>query len=98
VKCVDSDEFNVLFTVHRDTAVQYERTGCTIYLQFISTINLYVFRACLLLIIRRYYSVYTAIGICQRFSNSFQVGTTFISQNVLRTTLLLGLSNSLGLP
>jgi len=34
----------------------------------------------------------------QRFLNFFQVGTTFISQNVLRTTLLLGLSNSLGLP
>ena len=34
----------------------------------------------------------------QRFSNFFQVGTTFISQNVLRTTLDLGLSNSLGLP
>jgi len=34
----------------------------------------------------------------QHFSNFFQVGTTFISQNVLRTTLLLGLSNSLGLP
>jgi len=34
----------------------------------------------------------------QRFSNFFQVGTTFISQNVLWTTLLLGLSNSLGLP
>ena len=34
----------------------------------------------------------------QRFSNFFQVGTTFISQNVLQTTLLLGLSNSLGLP
>jgi len=34
----------------------------------------------------------------QRFSNFFQVGTTFISQNVLRTTLFLGLSNSLGLP
>jgi len=34
----------------------------------------------------------------QRFSNFFQVGATFISQNVLRTTLLLGLSNSLGLP
>jgi len=34
----------------------------------------------------------------QRFSNFFQVGTTFISQNVLRTTLLLGLTNSLGLP
>ena len=34
----------------------------------------------------------------QRFSNFFPLGTTFISQNVLRTTLLLGLSNSLGLP
>ena len=34
----------------------------------------------------------------QRFSNFFQVGTTFISQNVLLTTLILGLSNSLGLP
>jgi len=34
----------------------------------------------------------------QRFSNFFQVGTTFIIQNVLRTTLLLGLSNSLGCP
>jgi len=34
----------------------------------------------------------------QRFSNIFQVGTTFTSQNVLRSTLLLGLSNSLGLP
>ena len=34
----------------------------------------------------------------QRLSNFFQVGTTFISQNVVRTTLLLGLSNSLGLP
>jgi len=29
------------------------------------------------------------------FLKLFQVGTTFISQNVLRTTLLLGLSNSL---
>jgi len=38
------------------------------------------------------------IHLVQRFSNFFQVGTTFISQNVLRTTLLLGLSNSLGLP
>jgi len=34
----------------------------------------------------------------QRFSNFFEVGTTFISQNVLRTTLLLALSNSLDLP
>jgi len=38
------------------------------------------------------------ITVNQRFSNFFQVGTTFISQNVLRTTLLLGLSNSLVLP
>ena len=38
------------------------------------------------------------LALDQRFSNFFQVGTTFISQNVLRTTLLLGLSNSLGLP
>jgi hypothetical protein len=27
--------------------------------------------------------------LAQRFPNFFQVGTTFISQNVLRTTLLL---------
>ena len=40
----------------------------------------------------------SALTLRQRFSNFFQVGTTFISQNVLRTTLLLGLSNSLGLP
>jgi hypothetical protein len=29
------------------------------------------------------------IAVTQRFSNFFQVGTTFISKNVLRTTLLL---------
>jgi len=40
----------------------------------------------------------SALTLRQRFSNFFQVGTTFISPNVLRTTLLLGLSNSLGLP
>jgi len=34
------------------------------YFQFVSTINLYMFRARLLLIIRRYLSVYIAIGMC----------------------------------
>jgi len=34
------------------------------YSQFISTINLYMFGAGLLLIIRRYLSVYTATGMC----------------------------------
>ena len=32
------------------------------------------------------------------FLKLFSSGATFISQNVLRTTLLLGLSNPLGLP
>ena len=44
------------------------------------------------------FDTYMNYSIDQRFSSFFQVGTTFISQNVLRTTLLLGLSNSLGLP
>jgi len=39
--------------------------------------------------------IFIYISVSQTF---FQVGTSFISQNVLRTTLLLGLSNSLGLP
>jgi hypothetical protein len=42
-------------------------TGCTIYFQFISLINFYMFRAGLLLIIRRYYSVHTTICICHSF-------------------------------
>ena len=50
--------------MHHHISIQYEPTGCTIYFQFISIMNLYMFRAGLLLIIRRYYSVYTAIVIC----------------------------------
>jgi len=34
--------FNVLLTMHRDISAQYETTGCTIYCQFISVINLYI--------------------------------------------------------
>jgi len=41
--------FYVLLTVHRDISVQYEPTGCTIYFQFISVINFYMFRAGLLI-------------------------------------------------
>jgi hypothetical protein len=56
--------FSIFLTVHRDVSVQQEPKGRTIYIQFISIINLYMFRAGLLPIIRRYYSVYTAIGMC----------------------------------
>jgi hypothetical protein len=36
-------QINVLLTVHRDISAQQEPTGCTIYFQFISIINLYMF-------------------------------------------------------
>jgi len=48
-------------------SVQIEPTVGTIYFQFISVINLYMLRADLLLIIRRYYSLYTEIGMCHVF-------------------------------
>ena len=44
-------------------SVQKEPTGCTNYFQFISIINFYIFRGGLLLVIRRYSSVYTTNGI-----------------------------------
>jgi len=62
-------KFNVLLTVHCDISVQYDPTGCTIYFQFISIINLYMFRAGLLFIIRMYNSVHSAIGICHVENN-----------------------------
>jgi hypothetical protein len=61
-------KFNVLLTVHRDKSVQLGPTGFIVHFQFISIINLYTFRAGLLLIIMRY-SVYRAIGICNAEDN-----------------------------
>jgi len=57
-----------MYAMYRNyVSVQYEPTGCTIYSQFISIIELYMYRAGFLLIIRRYYSVYIAVGICRGF-------------------------------
>jgi hypothetical protein len=45
-----TNKCNVMLTMHRDISVQKEPTGCNVYFQFIAIINLYMFRAGLLLI------------------------------------------------
>jgi len=56
------------------------------YSQFISIINLYVFRAGLLLIMRRYFSVYTGIGMsCVYVDWLLAVGSYCANVVVLRT-------------
>ena len=67
--------------------------------RYVCTILVSLFASSIITLIRlEVTESYNKIPLEQRFSNFFQVGTTFISQNVLRTTLLLGLSDSLGLP
>ena len=58
--------------VHLETETVYctiriNKIRYTLYFQFISIINLCLFQADLLLIIRRYYSVCTVVGICHVF-------------------------------
>jgi len=59
--------------------IQYEPTGCTIYFQFISVINLYMFGAELLLIIRRHYSVYIATGMSCVYADWLLAGSEWNS-------------------
>ena len=37
--------FYVLLTVHLDTSAEWKPTWCAIYPQFVSSVNLYMFRA-----------------------------------------------------
>jgi len=53
---------------HKEVTVQYNPIVFTIYFQYISLMNLYMFRAVLLLI-RRYHSVYTAVCVCHAENN-----------------------------
>jgi len=54
---------------HNEVTVQYEPTGFILYFQYISIINLYMFREDLLLSIKRHYPVYISIGICHAENN-----------------------------
>jgi hypothetical protein len=62
--CVCAHIHFMFLSVTESMSVQYEPTGCTVFFQFISVINLYMFQAGLLLIIRGYCFVYTAVGMC----------------------------------